>query len=55
MYPNSKMYVPVHSVWDQGLADVSLKMLPSQTKVDDDDGHYIVIPDTDLTERCECS
>lgn len=22
------------------------------TKVDDDDGHYIVVPDTDLTERC---
>ena len=25
------------------------------SKVDDDDGHYIVIPDTDLTERCEYS
>ncbi|TAQ87849.1 hypothetical protein B7494_g3806 [Chlorociboria aeruginascens] len=23
------------------------------TKVDDDDGHYIVVPDTDLTERCK--
>lgn len=22
------------------------------SKVDDDDGHYIVVPDTDLTERC---
>jgi dual-specificity kinase len=23
------------------------------SKVDDDDGHYIVVPDTDLTDRCE--
>lgn len=23
------------------------------SKVDDDDGHYIVVPDTDLTERCK--
>ena len=23
-------------------------------KFDDDDGHYIVTPDTQLTDRCEC-
>ena len=23
------------------------------SKVDDEDGHYIVVPDADLTERCE--
>lgn len=22
-------------------------------KVDDEDGHYIVVPDADLTERCK--
>ncbi len=25
----------------------------SQLKIDDDDGHYIVNPDTDLGDRCE--
>jgi len=24
------------------------------SKVDDDDGHYIVVPDTNLTDRCKC-
>ena len=35
------------------LTDMRLQTLPSQTKVDDDDGHYIIVPDTDLTDRCE--
>jgi dual-specificity kinase len=39
--------------------DVHIKVVadPPHTKnirVDDDDGHYIVVPDNDLTERCKC-
>ena len=30
----------------------SKKTASSHHKIDDDDGHYIVTPDTDLTERC---
>jgi dual-specificity kinase len=33
-------------------ADV-LKVLPHQHKVDDEDGHFIVVENTDLTERCK--
>lgn len=27
--------------------------MTNHQKIDDDDGHYIVTPDTDLGERCE--
>ena len=30
-----------------------LQYLPKHQKVDDEDGHYIVNPDTDLTDRCK--
>jgi len=38
--------------------DVYVEVVPDRSymkdlKVDDDDGHYIVHPDSDLTERCE--
>lgn len=29
--------------------------MTSQQKIDDEDGHYIVTPDTDLGDRCESS
>ena len=34
-----------------GIADLSQKFR-SNEKVDDEDGHYVVVPDADLTERC---
>jgi dual-specificity kinase len=37
------------------VADYSLQTtFTKHQKVDDDDGHYIVVPDSDLTNRCEC-
>lgn len=35
-------------------ANVSQKSYNKDQKVDDEDGHYIVVPDADLTERCMC-
>lgn len=29
--------------------------MPSTQKIDDQDGHYIVVPDSELGERCEFS
>lgn len=26
---------------------------PKNQKIDDDDGHYIVTPETDITDRCK--
>jgi dual-specificity kinase len=34
--------------------DSSQKSYTKDQKVDDEDGHYIVVPDADLTERCAC-
>lgn len=31
------------------------KSYTKDQKVDDEDGHYIVVPEADLTERCMCS
>ena len=52
--------VPVPVVHDVGclhpavLAITNLpQYLPKHQKVDDEDGHYIVTPDTDLTDRCK--
>lgn len=38
--------------------EVHVRVIPDNTssknlKVDDDDGHYIVVPDAELTDRCE--
>lgn len=33
---------------------MSQKSYNKDQKVDDEDGHYIVVPDADLTERCMC-
>jgi dual-specificity kinase len=35
-------------------ANTSQKSYTKDQKVDDEDGHYIVVPDADLTERCAC-
>jgi dual-specificity kinase len=35
------------------LTDSTQKSYPKIDKVDDDDGHYIVEPERDLTERCQ--
>jgi dual-specificity kinase len=34
-------------------ANMSQTSYTKNSKVDDDDGHYIVVPDSDLTERCK--
>lgn len=34
--------------------DSSQKSYTKDQKVDDEDGHYVVVPDADLTERCAC-
>jgi dual-specificity kinase len=34
--------------------DLSQKSYTKDQKVDDEDGHYIVVPEADLTERCKC-
>ena len=31
----------------------TLQVISSQQKVDDDDGHFIVLENTDLTDRCK--
>lgn len=35
--------------------DLSQKSYTKDQKVDDEDGHYIVVPEADLTDRCMCS
>lgn len=36
----------------QSYTDSTQNSYTKNTKVDDDDGHYIVVPESDLTERC---
>ena len=53
-----EVHVPVvHDVSCLHFAVLQLLMysqyLPKHQKVDDEDGHYIVTPDTDLTDRCK--
>jgi dual-specificity kinase len=38
----------------QSHADTLQKSYTKDQKVDDEDGHYIVVPEADLTERCTC-
>jgi len=35
--------------------DPTQKSYTKDQKVDDEDGHYIVVPEADITERCKCS
>lgn len=65
--PPPKPPIKAPDVQVKQVADVSAHVLPRKihsdkyqnsytknSKVDDDDGHYIVVPDTDLTDRCKC-
>lgn len=38
---------------DPALLTQAQNSYTKNSKVDDDDGHYIVVPDSDLTDRCE--
>ena len=48
---------PVRDVRPRFLLDhgqlIYFKIVTAQHKIDDEDGHYIVTPDTDLGDRCE--
>jgi len=67
--PPPNPVIKAKDVYVQVVPDVrppQLSLAPSDTdslqksytkdqKVDDEDGHYIVVPEADLTERCRCS
>ena len=42
-----------HLQRQRNVANDVIQVLPHQQKIDDDDGHFVVLENTDLTERCK--